>query len=279
VPSIANTAAQPYAPTPAQDAVSVFDCASYAGALLRVDGSDLTRLNEDGSADVVWALPGDDMNGVALHADDETRAFAAFEDVLCEFDQDDTKCFAETLKFAPDFGGFIEWRYYYGVDVGTAEGRIAFVGDVDDEAPEFEASVSFPMDPLLFQGTLLDVVALKEGGEGEFVVGEEGEYLVGLSDDLKVVVIRLDDGPDTYAALEPQIEWSGERETAGPFSSLVFDGEALYAISDSGVGMFKIELPLVVGDWCWDPESVDEDNLNDAGVGYSEGVCYLNEEG
>ena len=52
----------------------------------------------------------------------------------------------------------------------------------------------------------------------------------------------------------------------------MFDGEALYAISDSGVGMFKIELPLVVGDWCWDPESVDED-------GYSEGVCYLNEEG
>jgi hypothetical protein len=71
-------------------------------------------------------------------------------------------------------------------------------------------------------------VALKEGGEGEFVVVEEGgEYLVGLSDDLQVVVVRLDDGPDTYAVLEPQIEWSGERETAGPFSSLVFDGEAL----------------------------------------------------
>jgi hypothetical protein len=153
-PTYTPTAAQSYESTQAQtaqDAVSVFGCASYAGALLRVDGSDLTRLNEDGSADVVWALPGDDMNGVALHADDETRALAAFE-----FDQDDTKCFAETLKFAPDFGGFIEWRYYYGVDVGTAEGRIAFVGDVDDEAPEFEASVSFPMDPLLFQGTLLD---------------------------------------------------------------------------------------------------------------------------
>ena len=86
--------------------------------------------------------------------------------------------------------------------------------------------------------------------------GDDGEYLVGVSDDGKVVVIELDDGkPEDYAVLHAS--YDGE----GPVTSMVFDGDAVYFTSESG--LYKIDLPIIVAEWCWDGEDV---------------VCYYDED-
>ena len=63
------------------------------------------------------------------------------------------------------------------------------------------------------------------------------------------MVIKLDDGePEDYAVLHAS--YDGE----GPVTSMVFDGDAVYFTSD---GLYKIDLPIVVAEWCWDGEDVD----------------------
>ena len=60
---------------------------------------------------------------------------------------------------------------------------------------------------------------------------------MGVSDDGKVVVIKLDDGePEDYAVLHAS--YDGE----GPVTSMVFDGGRLLHLD----GLYKIDLPIVV---------------------------------
>ena len=42
---------------------------------------------------------------------------------------------------------------------------------------------------------------------------------------------------------------------------MVFDGDAIYFTSESG--LYKIDLPIIVAEWCWDGEDV---------------VCYYDED-
>ena len=94
---------------------------------------------EDGSFEVVWELPGD-ATGVALHTesdeeDAETRLYGAFDGELCEFDAERKRCLG-SLEFEPDAATIVDWTYYYGKDLGTEDGKLAFVEDVDDD-PDF----------------------------------------------------------------------------------------------------------------------------------------------
>merc|ERR1719399_1069964 len=73
-----------------------------------------------------------------------------------------------------------------------------------------------------------------------------------------VVVIKLDDGePDEYAVLHAS--YDGE----GPVTAMVFDGDAVYFTSESG--LYKIDFPIIVAEWCWDSEEADA-------------ICYYNED-
>ena len=93
--------------------------------------------------------------------------------------------------------------------MGTEDGKLAFVEDVDDD-PDFSDAYDIPMAH--FNGTLRSFVLLREAEDVDEDIedmdgdaigsGDEGEYLVGVSDDGKVVVIKLDDGePEDYAVL------------------------------------------------------------------------------
>ena len=192
--------------------------------------------------------------------DAETRIYGAFGDKLCEFDEEAKRCLDGTLEFEPDAATIVDWTYYYGKDLGTEDGKLAFVEDVDDDEPDFSDAYDIPMAH--FNGTLRSFVLLREDEDTEedvdedstlIGVGDDGEYLVGVSDDGKVVVIKLDDGePEEYAVLHAS--YDGE----GPVTSMVYDGDAVYFTSDNG--LYKIDLPIIVAEWCWDGEDV---------------VCYL----
>ena len=209
-PTPQPTVISTYAPTEAETApaeVATFNCTAFDGALLRIEDRDLTLLMQDGSFEVVWELPGDDdVKGVALHtesseeddADEDAaaRLYGAFDGELCEFDAERKRCLG-SLAFEPDAATIVDWTYYYGKDLGTEDGKLAFVEDVDDDEPDFSDAYDIPMAH--FNGTLRSFVLLREAEDGDEDVdedhtqlgsGDEGEYLVGVSDDGKVVVIE-----------------------------------------------------------------------------------------
>merc|ERR1719421_635428 len=98
---------------------------------------------------------------------------------------------------------------------------------------------------------------MSDDGKVVVIKLDDGEYLVGMSDDGKVVVIKLDDGePDKYAVLHSSYEGTG------PVTSMVFDGDAIYFTSTQD-GLYKIDLPIIVAEWCWGDEDV---------------VCYYDED-
>ena len=87
-------------------------------------------------------------------------------------------------------------------------------------------------------GTLWSFVLLREAEDGDedvdedhtqFGSGDEGEYLVGVSDDGKVVVIKLDGGARRICRA-PRL-YDGE----GPVTSIVYDGDAVYFTSRCSV--------------------------------------------
>ena len=158
-------------------------------------------------------------------------------------------------------------------DVGRASGESTVLETFTGKSQLlalFELSSVFSEDVTVLmeadgaaEGEAEDVDEDIEDMDGDAIgSGDEGEYLVGVSDDGKVVVIKLDDGePDEYAVLHA----SYDGDLAGPFTSMVFDGDAIYMTSESSDGLYKIDLPIVVGDWCWDSEKLEE-------------ICYYNED-
>ena len=220
----------------------------------------------DGGWTLEWDLgwTGADVSGacVAFHRDEDAiYVLGAIDESVCFFDDGRAECFEETLPFKPDFGVTLGDRYYYGADIGNG-GDFGVVEDIFGDEPDFWAA-DFEMDETIFDGALRAVVAVDEATDEngvEVYVDDgvnDGRYLVGLSEDLKVVVIRISDAdsPDEYAIIDANMDWRGETASnevtvGGGFVLSDGGGRAFFLASD-GTGVFELLFPIEVPDDCW----------------------------
>ncbi|KAH8099226.1 DNA binding protein [Aureococcus anophagefferens] len=259
------------------DSVDAFDCDSYVLPLQMLipedeDSYGVRELDIDtGEYGTIYDLDWFDghVNAVGMYEDEasgEFYPFGSFAGQLCRFDDSHASCFDAALEYASsNVGAVLETTYYYSKNSGRDGGeKVFFVQDIDTDDPTFVQDALFEFSGDLFEGAVLDVVALHEGWEQDHYVldGDNGaRYLVGLGQAFEVVVIHIDADsgyPDKYAVLDSVVVDWGDADRVDEPSAFgaayrfeAGDDDRVFFSANAGFGMFELHWPIVVASDCW----------------------------
>ncbi|KAH8074334.1 DNA binding protein [Aureococcus anophagefferens] len=279
-PTLAPTKEPSGAPCPSGDVcwadfgVDAWDCDLYAAPVqvLEREGDDHYTANtldvDTGEYTQIFSLDWFDghVNAISLFdgGDHGYYAFGEFEQKLCRFDDSEAFCFEKDLELKANVGTISGDNYYYSKNLGDGEDVIYVVMGINGDAPRFHTETNFAVNGDLWEGAVLDFVAVTEEGDNGLVVDGEssGTYLFGLGKDYELLVVHVDPDsgyPDKYAVLDSDVDWgdydgdTGTTAFGAAFAYEPTDGKLteIYFASNEGYGLFQLVLPFSIDDACW----------------------------